>query len=453
MDAALESGKLSAEDLSIALEDAEKGGRRRHRGRAAEAGAVPPPKADFAVEPATLARYAGTLPRRGRAGRDDRAPVVDGVLHGRRSAARPFQLGAFDALTFRPHDNARIVRRDLQGGCRAVSGFTLKTARPRALVRARGGARHETSPDFALVLAPPPSSAQNWPSFRGEKASGVSTGAPTPTTWDATKGTHIAWKTEIPGLAVSSPIVWGDTVYVTTAVSSDPAAVFRHGLYGDVEPSKDVTRHSWRVYAIDKRTGRVRWERVAHEGVRRRGGTPSPPRPRVRPRRTGRSWSPTSGRKGSTRTTRKASCCGSGTWARSTPDGSTTPTTNGAPPARPILYKDLVIVQADRQQDSFVAAFRVKDGEPAWRTVARRDPLVGNADRLRRPAARRADHARHEVHPRLRPAHGEGAVAARPQLRGDRPHADRRARPDLHHERLSRRSSRSTRCGRAARAT
>ena len=119
---------------------------------------------------------------------------------------------------------------------------------------------------LALVLAASAAHAQNWPSFRGPSASGVAAGHATATTWDATKGTGVLWKTPIPGIAVSSPIVWGDTIFVTTAVSSDPTAVFRHGLYGDVEPSKDVTKHSWRVLAIDKKTGKVRWERVAHEG-------------------------------------------------------------------------------------------------------------------------------------------------------------------------------------------
>ncbi|HXI38917.1 MAG TPA: PQQ-binding-like beta-propeller repeat protein, partial [Bryobacteraceae bacterium] len=87
--------------------------------------------------------------------------------------------------------------------------------------------------------------AQNWPSFRGPGASGVAEGK-VPQKWDAIKGINIVWKTEIPGLAHSSPVIWGDRVYITTAVSSDAKAVFRHGLYGDVDPSPDVSKHSWR---------------------------------------------------------------------------------------------------------------------------------------------------------------------------------------------------------------
>ena len=118
------------------------------------------------------------------------------------------------------------------------------------------------------IAGAPDSGAQNWPSFRGPRASGVADGANPPTVWDAEKSRNILWKTPLPGLAISSPIVWGDRVFVTTAISSDPKAeTHRHGLYGDVEPAKDVARHIWRVYALDKKSGKIVWEQTAHEGV------------------------------------------------------------------------------------------------------------------------------------------------------------------------------------------
>ena len=59
----------------------------------------------------------------------------------------------------------------------------------------------------------------------------------------------------MPGLAHSSPIVWGNRIFVTSAISSDPKATFRPGLYGDGDASEDRSRHQWMVYAFDKRTG------------------------------------------------------------------------------------------------------------------------------------------------------------------------------------------------------
>src|SRR3712207_4055608 len=107
---------------------------------------------------------------------------------------------------------------------------------------------------------------QNWPQFRGAGASGVAEGRGAPVKWDAAKSQGVRWKTPIPGLAHSSPVVWGDRVFVTTAVSSAAQTETRFGLYGDVEPVKDEPPHAWKLYALDKRTGKVLWERTAFEG-------------------------------------------------------------------------------------------------------------------------------------------------------------------------------------------
>jgi len=232
---------------------------------------------------------------------------------------------------------------------------------------------------LALLLALMPLSAfaQNWPSFRGEKASGVAAGPHTPSAWDATKGTNVLWKAEIPGLAVSSPIVWGDTVYLTTAVSSDPTAVFRPGLYGDVEPSKDVSRHSWRVYAIDKRTGRTRWERIAHEGVPKTKRHPKSSQASCTPATDGRVVIANFGSEG----LYAYDTQGRLLWKRDLGLLNTgwfyDPDYEWGAASSPIIYKDLVIVQADRQEDSFVAAFRLKDGQPVWRTSRDEIPSWG----------------------------------------------------------------------------
>ena len=61
-----------------------------------------------------------------------------------------------------------------------------------------------------LMAATGAAFAGDWPQFRGPSASGVGDGAKPPVKWDATKGTNIVWSVEIPGLADSSPIVWGD---------------------------------------------------------------------------------------------------------------------------------------------------------------------------------------------------------------------------------------------------
>src|SRR5206468_442044 len=105
-------------------------------------------------------------------------------------------------------------------------------------------------------------SAQNWPSFRGPGASGVADHQNLPVSWNVSKGSQIAWKIPVAGLAHSSPIVWGDRIFLTTAVSSKPDAGFKRGLYGDGDASDDKSVQQWKVLCLSGKTGALIWERV-----------------------------------------------------------------------------------------------------------------------------------------------------------------------------------------------
>src|SRR5579872_4324710 len=92
-----------------------------------------------------------------------------------------------------------------------------------------------------LFLIAAGASAQNWPSFRGPSAAGSADGQNLPASWYAAKGAGILWKTPIPGLAHSSPIVWDNRIFLTTAVSSRADASFKRGLFGSGDASDDRT--------------------------------------------------------------------------------------------------------------------------------------------------------------------------------------------------------------------
>ncbi len=113
-----------------------------------------------------------------------------------------------------------------------------------------------------------PAFAANWPSFRGPNGTGIGDGKP-PIEWDIESGEHIQWKTRIPGLGHSSPIVWGDRVFVTTAVPSDSSSAdFKTGwLNGSGDSAADTGPWTWKVMCIDARTGHVDWQRDACSGV------------------------------------------------------------------------------------------------------------------------------------------------------------------------------------------
>ena len=118
---------------------------------------------------------------------------------------------------------------------------------------------------LALIFS---AAAQNWPSFRGPTASGVADHQNLPLEWDAAHGVRIQWSAAIPGLAHSSPIVWQDRIFVTTAVSTGrPDASFKRGLYGEGDASDDVSPQQWKLLCLDRKTGKVIWDRIAYEGV------------------------------------------------------------------------------------------------------------------------------------------------------------------------------------------
>ena len=108
-------------------------------------------------------------------------------------------------------------------------------------------------------------SEDRWPQFRGIGSLGTSEDPNLPESWSTTD--NVAWVSDVPGLGWSSPIVWDDTVVVTSVVSSQGVESPEAGLYGGGERPAPTDEHQWVVFAFEVDTGSVRWSRVVHEGV------------------------------------------------------------------------------------------------------------------------------------------------------------------------------------------
>jgi outer membrane protein assembly factor BamB len=205
-----------------------------------------------------------------------------------------------------------------------------------------------------------------WPSLRGPDGSGVADGQHPPLSWDVKTGTNVRWKTSIPGLGHSSPIIWGDRVFVTTAVSGDPGPKVRTGNYGDVGSVNDTSKHTWQVLCLDRDTGKVLWTRTAFEGV-----------PKIKRHLKGSQANCTPATDGK----RVVACFGpeglycydfqgKQLWKR---DLSSIDSSFAMDQqyewgfgSSPIIHDGLVILQCDLSKDSFIAAYRLEDGSRAW---------------------------------------------------------------------------------------
>jgi outer membrane protein assembly factor BamB len=229
---------------------------------------------------------------------------------------------------------------------------------------------------IALLSSAAPQAA-NWPSFRGPQAGGIAEGQNLPGRFNGVTGENIKWKLRIPGLAHSSPIIWGDCLYVTSAISSQADVTFKHGLFGDGDASTDRSSQKWVVYCIDKRTGKILWERTAYEGV---------PKEKRHVKNTYASSTPATDGK------HIIAFFGShGIYCFDT-DGKLiwkkdlgfldlgaydAPQYEWGTASSPIIYNDKVIVQCDTQKQDFLLALDVESGSTLWKANREELPSWG----------------------------------------------------------------------------
>ena len=210
--------------------------------------------------------------------------------------------------------------------------------------------------------------AQNWPAFRGPDSSGVAA-APSrpPVTWDVASSKNVAWKTAIPGLAHSSPIVFGDQIFVTTAVASSGAPAVKTGP--GIDSAADMVSHTWRLIAIDKAGGKILWNREVHKGVPRLKRHVKASHASATPATDGRSIVALLGSEGlfcfeMNGTLRWRQDLGVMDVGLVDDHGY-----QWGPASSPVIFENLVIVQNDRHANSFVAAYDVATGKEVWRTT------------------------------------------------------------------------------------
>ena len=123
---------------------------------------------------------------------------------------------------------------------------------------------------LALALVAFAVQAGNWTSFRGVNGAGVGEGKP-PTQWNVTSGENVLWHEEVEGLALSSPIIWGDRLFVTTAVGTERDPEFKHDPSWGYRILRERDEWIFKLICLEASSGRRLWERVCFRGPPRQG--------------------------------------------------------------------------------------------------------------------------------------------------------------------------------------
>jgi outer membrane protein assembly factor BamB len=207
-----------------------------------------------------------------------------------------------------------------------------------------------------LVAVPSARAENSWPQFRGSH-SGTADGTGLPTSWSTTK--NVVWKTEIPGLGWSSPVVWGDRVFVTAAVSEHKAAAPPKGYGGNFEVSAGGI-HRWNVYCLDWKTGRILWQKTAFKG--------KPPSTKHLKNTYASETPVTDGKRVYAYFGNVGLFCydmsGQLLWSRSW--GAHKTRVGWGTGASPVLYKGRIYIVNDNEEKSFLTAVDAEKGTVVW---------------------------------------------------------------------------------------
>ncbi len=200
----------------------------------------------------------------------------------------------------------------------------------------------------------------NWPQWRGPLGTGVAADADPPTLWSDTK--NVRWKTPLPGRGHSTPIVFGDRVFVTTAIPIGPKLPPRQSGRPGEHDNLDVdSKYRFVVIAIDRATGNIIWEKTVHEAVPLEGGHHTGSLASASPVTDGDHVFAHFGTHG-------LYCLdfdGKPIWEKKL--GEMHSKHGHGEGSSPALHDDALVVNWDHEEQSFLAVFDKRTGEQRWR--------------------------------------------------------------------------------------
>ncbi|HLF95288.1 MAG TPA: PQQ-binding-like beta-propeller repeat protein [Planctomycetota bacterium] len=206
---------------------------------------------------------------------------------------------------------------------------------------------------------------ENWPQWRGPQGNGYSAQADPPVEWSETK--NVRWKVEIPGSGCATPAVWGDRIFVLTAIDTKkdakgaaPKPASPRGEQG-MSTGTPTTVHRFEVLCLDRATGKTVWSRTAAEEVPHEGHHPSHGYASASPATDGKILIVSFGSRGIFAYDLE----GNLKWKRDLGDMKIK--VGFGEGISPVLHGGSVFVNWDHEGESFIACLDATTGEPKWR--------------------------------------------------------------------------------------
>ena len=293
--------------------------------------------------------------------------LEDGSLRLSFEGSDPLSLESTGELAFRIAEDGREVRFSGRAGTIEAVAVGPVGAPPVPMRRSVATVVEGAAAKVKVSDAPLRDATINWPAFRGANADGIGDGRDVPTMWNTESGDSVRWQSEIPGLGNSSPVVWGDRLFLTTAVAEGMEQKIRTGLTGEGTAVDEAVEHSWKVVALDKKSGEVMWSTVV--------GRAEPETRRHFKSSQANSTPTTDGRYLVAIFPTAGLVCldldGEVLWSHDlgglNAGAFSDPGIEWGFASSPIIYGDMVITQVDVHEGPYLAAWDLETGEEVWR--------------------------------------------------------------------------------------
>jgi outer membrane protein assembly factor BamB len=216
---------------------------------------------------------------------------------------------------------------------------------------------------------------RQWTSYRGRLSSGVLDNANLPESFDFNKMTNVRWRTEIPGLGLSSPVVWDNKIFITSAITQSDKNALKTGNYGDITPFKDSSICEWKVYCLDKNSGKLIWEKTSYQGIPKMKRHPGPALANASVATDGKYVIAFFGSEGLFCYDMNGNLLWQKNFGLLKSVRFMLRSADWEYVSSPVIYNGILIIQCDVLENSFVATYEVKTGKELWKT--QRDDYPG----------------------------------------------------------------------------